>query len=842
MPEKKVSVRFTAEGARIVRSEMDGLGTSGAQAFQKIDTGQKSAQISAETFARAIEQEEKSFKALRASLDPAFAAHQRFEVVVRDANRAVAQGVASHQDAAQVIALARRQLDASTAAMRGTAAAARDLDASVIAASAGLGSRGIAMQLSQVAQQASATGNVVQALAIQLPDLALGFGPLGIALGAAAGALLSFAVGAGRAREETQDLDRVSVSGIQSGIDELVALEARYADAIRARDLAQSSASDEAIAGIAREIAAKRDILAFERAQMEIVVERLKVEADAMQASLDAEVRARRGASETGARARENDAYVYSPTERRLVEETQAALDANRMQVLELRKANAELAMQEQALARVNGLLDKGRTEAEGVRRAADDTRLEVERQADAMLRAYAVYGETRAEAAAQREIARGMLADLRQQAQMSSLIAQYGADSREVALARAEAERAAYEEQVASLDISKDLADSLMEAWDAANGVAASDMASPLAAAADQASRLAGEIQRAVDNAVSLSAQGLSGLKESEIALRFKGDPVGRAGALARERFGDISGLDPILRGEMEKMRAEYVQSVQQTERNRQELADWQKMQAEAARSSPSTGGRGSSARGGGGGRNAAAREAEREAAAIRKVVENLQDEIDLFGADEQARKLNQELRRAGVELYSEEGQRIADLVEQLSELERQQEVTDRFLSDMQSISDALAQAIVNGENLGDAMGKVFRKMAADLLSSGLNNLFTSLFTGGGGGGLFGSIFGGGTQVAGREHGGRVTAGQPYIVGERRPELFVPDMSGTILPRVPQASAPAAAPQRVELVLHAAEGVTVETVRNEAGAMIRSYDRALPGRVKSINADPYAY
>ena len=37
---------------------------------------------------------------------------------------------------------------------------------------------------------------------------------------------------------------------------------------------------------------------------------------------------------------------------------------------------------------------------------------------------------------------------------------------------------------------------------------------------------------------------------------------------------------------------------------------------------------------------------------------------------------------------------------------------------------------------------------------------------------------------------GGPVTAGQPYIVGDGgRPELFVPDSNGTILPRVPGAS-----------------------------------------------------
>ena len=53
-------------------------------------------------------------------------------------------------------------------------------------------SRMMAMQLSQVAQQASVTGNWLQAIAIQLPDLALGFGPIGIAAGAAAGAILAY--------------------------------------------------------------------------------------------------------------------------------------------------------------------------------------------------------------------------------------------------------------------------------------------------------------------------------------------------------------------------------------------------------------------------------------------------------------------------------------------------------------------------------------------------------------------------------------------------------------------------------------------------------------------------
>ena len=55
-------------------------------------------------------------------------------------------------------------------------------------------------------------------------------------------------------------------------------------------------------------------------------------------------------------------------------------------------------------------------------------------------------------------------------------------------------------------------------------------------------------------------------------------------------------------------------------------------------------------------------------------------------------------------------------------------------------------------------------------------------------GGGLFGK---GGLSVGGiigglfRANGGSVKAGQPYIVGERQPELFVPNRSGTIIPSV---------------------------------------------------------
>ncbi|WRH61573.1 MAG: hypothetical protein RSE12_14500 [Fuscovulum sp.] len=101
-------------------------------------------------------------------------------------------------------------------------------------AGAGQNSRMFAMQLSQVAQQTSATGNFVQALAIQLPDMALGFGAVGIAAGVLASVALptlaaSLFDNAGNATALSEALEglttatedfRIAAEAIRLGIDE----------------------------------------------------------------------------------------------------------------------------------------------------------------------------------------------------------------------------------------------------------------------------------------------------------------------------------------------------------------------------------------------------------------------------------------------------------------------------------------------------------------------------------------------------------------------------------------------------------------------------------------------
>ena len=71
------------------------------------------------------------------------------------------------------------------------------------------------------------------------------------------------------------------------------------------------------------------------------------------------------------------------------------------------------------------------------------------------------------------------------------------------------------------------------------------------------------------------------------------------------------------------------------------------------------------------------------------------------------------------------------------------------------------------------------------------------------------------------RAGGGRVEKGQAYLVGEKRPELFVPDQSGTIIPSVPSmamGSGMASPSQTVVVQFHAAlwTPALMEQVRRE--------------------------
>lgn len=113
----------------------------------------------------------------------------------------------------------------------------------------------------------------------------------------------------------------------------------------------------------------------------------------------------------------------------------------------------------------------------------------------------------------------------------------------------------------------------------------------------------------------------------------------------------------------------------------------------------------------------------------------------------------------------------KIALLEEQVKAVEKLDQV---YASIGQSISsgivDALTAAVEGTKSLADVASQTLRQVANILLQFGVQT-------------ALGGIPGLDKFFPGRSLGGPVGAGQPYMVGERGPELFVPGAQGNIVP-----------------------------------------------------------
>lgn len=140
----------------------------------------------------------------------------------------------------------------------------------------------------------------------------------------------------------------------------------------------------------------------------------------------------------------------------------------------------------------------------------------------------------------------------------------------------------------------------------------------------------------------------------------------------------------------------------------------------------------------------------------------------------------------------------------------ERVQNIGDAFEQD---VARSLADIIVYGDSLGDSMEQAFKRMASAMLEAViqaqvLKPLLESMgFSSGGG--AFTSIFGGFFA-----DGGRPPMGKVSVVGERGPELFVPDFAGRILPNEIFANMGGGGGGDVNSITINAPGATAETVQ----------------------------
>jgi|MDSZ01.3.fsa_nt_gb tape measure domain-containing protein len=103
--------------------------------------------------------------------------------------------------------------------------------------------------------------------------------------------------------------------------------------------------------------------------------------------------------------------------------------------------------------------------------------------------------------------------------------------------------------------------------------------------------------------------------------------------------------------------------------------------------------------------------------------------------------------------------------------------------------IVDSILDAVEGSKSLGESLVGVLKQMARLILQQQLLNALGGFNLFGGGGGGAGGGFGVTPATSGLDfsgafaNGGRPAVGKAALVGERGPELFVPDRAGTIVP-----------------------------------------------------------
>jgi TP901 family phage tail tape measure protein len=139
---------------------------------------------------------------------------------------------------------------------------------------------------------------------------------------------------------------------------------------------------------------------------------------------------------------------------------------------------------------------------------------------------------------------------------------------------------------------------------------------------------------------------------------------------------------------------------------------------------------------------------------------------------------KDNPTLRREEVTAIVEKNQALQ---QQLTQAEQLKAVySDIGMTIKSGVVDAIQGAVDGTKSLGEVAASVLNNIANKILDVAVNMaLFGAMSGTGTGGGLLGGFF----KPPGKALGGPVSAGTPYMVGERGPELFMPSRGGSIIP-----------------------------------------------------------
>lgn len=232
-----------------------------------------------------------------------------------------------------------------------------------------------------------------------------------------------------------------------------------------------------------------------------------------------------------------------------------------------------------------------------------------------------------------------------------------------------------------------------------------------------------------------------------------------------------------------------------------------------------------------------------DREEQRMRRNIAVMDAETQALGLGAEARarmkaeaQLLEAAERAGIETNDALRERIkltadayAQAAKRAETAKEVMEITKEFGS---ALADAFKEAVLQGKKLDEVLKSLIQRLSSKAIDKAFDALFNALggalvrATGGGGSSFGVPSLGGLGSLFGRQSGGPVTAGQPYVVGEAGPELFVPRVSGTIAP-----SAAGVAVTYAPVI--DARGADMAAVRR-LEIVLAEQQRALPARVVS--------
>jgi len=141
-----------------------------------------------------------------------------------------------------------------------------------------------------------------------------------------------------------------------------------------------------------------------------------------------------------------------------------------------------------------------------------------------------------------------------------------------------------------------------------------------------------------------------------------------------------------------------------------------------------------------------------------------------------EKLREFDRKALQFDKEVNKEERKQFENALRLQEELQRVNTLYQGIASTVQSgLVDAIEGAINGTKTLGDVARSVFGEIQRSLIKFGVNSLLGSIPG-------FGKFF--------RANGGPVSTGKSYMVGERGPEMFVPNSGGRIVPNSDMGSA----------------------------------------------------